>query len=112
MLAAALAGCTSTTGSYVNALSTQDPKWQSPQCQQARMDAMDYEAREEKQMGWGTGMLFGVYGIAMVASVKDHQRKQRKHFAREVHLQCSSLPLPKELQVDPSSATAVQTKYP
>jgi hypothetical protein len=47
-----------------------------------------------------------------VASVKDHQRKQRKHFAREVHLQCSSLPLPKELQVDPSSATAVQTKYP
>jgi hypothetical protein len=114
ILAAALAGCATSPTNYAAALSPQDPKWQSPQCLQARQAASDYDAREKKQMGWGTGLLFGPYGVAMMAAVKEHQAKQRKHFAREVHLQCSSLPLPKELQVDANSAagTANQAKYP
>jgi hypothetical protein len=114
MLVAALAGCATSPTNYAATLSPQDPKWQSLECQQARMAASDYDAREKKQMGWGTGLLFGPYGVAMMAAVKEHQAKQRKLFAREVHLQCSSLPLPKELQVDANAAagTANQTKYP
>jgi len=100
LLAAAVAGCATPPGDYAARLSPQDPKWQTPQCVQARMDATDYEAREKQQMNWQTGLMFGPYGVALMTAVKDHQRQQRKLLAREVHLQCSSLPLPRELQVE------------
>jgi hypothetical protein len=111
MLAAALAGCATSPGNYASGLSGQDPKWQSPECAQARMAALEYEAREKQQMDWGTGLLFGPYGIGLVTAIKENQQKQRKRFAREVHLQCSSLPLPKELQVEAGSQAGA-TKYP
>ncbi|SJM28317.1 hypothetical protein BQ8482_110247 [Mesorhizobium delmotii] len=68
----------------------------------------------KKQPGWGTGVFLGPYGLGLAAAIKEHQQKQRKLFARAVHLRCSSLPLPKELQSDlsPQAASANQTKYP
>jgi hypothetical protein len=114
LLAALAAGCATSPVNYSATLSQQDPKWQSPQCQQARLEASDYEAREKKQMGWGTGLLFGPYGVALMAAVKEHQAKQRKLFARKVHTQCSSLPLPKDLEIDESAQAdpASRAKYP
>ncbi len=75
------------------------------------MAASDYEAREKQHPGWGFVAL-GPYGLGIIAAVKEHEQKQRKLFAREVHLQCSSLPLPKALQGDPSPPAASETKYP
>jgi hypothetical protein len=114
MLAAMLAGCTTSSVDYSAALSEQDPKWQSPQCERIRAEALDYETRAKKNMGWGTGLLLGAYGIGLVAAIKDHERKQRTLFAREIHMQCSSQPLPKELQIDASSqeSASKRTKYP
>lgn len=112
-LAATMAGCATSPVDYGASLSKQDQKWASPGCQQARIEASDYDAREKKQPGWGTGVFLGPYGLGLAAAIKEHQQKQRKLFAREVHLRCSSLPLPKELQSEgPQAASANQTKYP
>ncbi|RRH96012.1 hypothetical protein EH240_23730 [Mesorhizobium tamadayense] len=109
-LAAALAGCVTSPVDYGAKLSQQDPKWASPECQQARMAASDYDAREKEHPGWGFGVLLGPYSMGLVASIKEHEQQQRKLFARNMHLQCSSLPLPKELEGAPEAIKP--TKYP
>lgn len=96
-----LAGCTSLPADYAATLSTQDPKWRSPQCEEIRAAAANYK---EKNISWATGLLLGPYGLGIVAASKEHQEKQRKQFAREMHMRCSSLPLPQKLQIA-SSAT-------
>jgi hypothetical protein len=85
---------------YAATLSNQDPKWSSPQCEEIRAAALNYKQRN---LSWAAGALIGPYGLALVAAGKEHQEKQRKLFAREMHLRCSSLPLPKELQISPST---------
>jgi hypothetical protein len=110
-LAAIVAGCTTSPVDYESSLSQQDQKWASPECQQARVAASGYDAREKQHPGWGFVAL-GPYGLGIIAATKEHEQKQRKLVAREVHLQCSSLPLPKELQGGLSHEGANQTKYP
>ena len=97
--AAMVAGCTSSPAAT---LSVQDPKWRSPQCEQIRAEALSYK---ERNLNWAAGMLIGPYGLAIVAAGKEHQEKQRKLLAREMHIRCSSLPLPKKLQVNPSTVS-------
>lgn len=109
-LAAALAGCATSPVDYGASLSAQDPKWASPQCLQARKAAADYAAREQTHPGWEFAAL-GPYGLGIIAATKEAEQKQRKLHARDVHLQCSSLPLPKELQGDLSPA-GEKAKYP
>ncbi|OHV88732.1 hypothetical protein [Mesorhizobium sp. ORS 3428] len=111
-VSAALAGCVTSPVEYEARLSQQDPKWASPECQRARMAAADYDAREKEHPGWGFGVLLGPYSMGLVAAIKEHEQKQRKLFAREVHLKCSSLPLPKALEGDPQAEAVKQTKYP
>jgi hypothetical protein len=103
LLAAMVAGCTSLPADYAATLSRQDPKWRSPECEQIRVAALDYK---EKNLSWGTGLLLGPYGLGLVAASKEHQEKQRKLLAREVHIQCSSLPLPKQLQINPPTTSS------
>ncbi len=66
-----------------------------------RRAALDYESREPDTLGWGTGMLLGPYGLGIAAASKEHREKQRAAFNRQMHLQCSSQPLPPELRVQP-----------
>ena len=100
VLAAMVAGCTTVPAEYAATLSNQDPKWLSPECEQIRAEALSYKQRN---LYWGAGLLIGPYGLALVAAGKEHQEKQRVLFAREMHLRCSSQPLPKKLQVNPSA---------
>ena len=95
LLAAMVAGCTSLPADYAATLSTQDPKWRSMQCEQTRREALAYK---ERDLRWSGGMLLGPYGLGIVAAGKEHQEKQRKLAAREMHLRCSSMPLPAHLQ--------------
>lgn len=99
LLAALAGGCTSLPADYAATLSTQDPKWRSPRCEQARAAALSYK---ERNLNWAAGLLLGPYSLAIVAAGKEHQEKQRRLLAREMHLRCSSLPLPKQLESDPS----------
>ena len=101
VVAAMVAGCTTAPAEYAATLSNQDPKWRSPECEQIRLQALSYK---ERNLNWAAGLLIGPYGLALVAAGKEHQEKQRKLLAREMHIRCSSLPLPKNLQIDPSTA--------
>jgi len=99
----ALAGCTTAAPrDYAASLPQHDPKWQSPECAQMRSAAMTYGEGKRPPLSWGAGALLGPYGLALAAAGKDHQEKQRQKFARDLHLACSSQPLPNELQVDPT----------
>ncbi|AZO31021.1 MULTISPECIES: hypothetical protein [Mesorhizobium] len=111
-LSAALAGCVSSPVDYEAKLSQQDPKWASPACQQARSAVTDYAQREKDHPGWGFGVLLGPYSMGMVAAVKEHEQQQRRLLARQMHLQCSSQPLPKELDFDPAIYAPKKAKYP
>ncbi|RWA72264.1 hypothetical protein [Mesorhizobium sp.] len=111
-LSAALAGCVSSAVDYEAKLSQQDPKWASPACQQARSAVTDYAQREKDHPGWGFGVLLGPYSMGMVAAVKEHEQQQRRLLARQMHLQCSSQPLPKELDFDPAIYAPKKAQYP
>ena len=102
VVAAMVAGCTTSPADYAGTLSNQDPKWRSPQCEQIRVAALNYK---ERNLNWTAGLLIGPYGLALIAAGKEHQEKQRKLLAREMHMRCSSLPLPKKLQISPSTTT-------
>ncbi|MER9596674.1 MULTISPECIES: hypothetical protein [unclassified Mesorhizobium] len=101
----ALAGCTTTPADYATTLSQQDPKWDSPDCKQIRLAALGYDDKvgERMAIGVASGLLLGPFGLPLAASADANQEKQRKLFAREMHMRCSSLPLPKELHLNPSS---------
>lgn len=53
-----------------------------------------------------SGLLLGPFGLPIAAAADANQEQQRKLFAREVHMRCSSLPLPKGLQMNPSRSGA------
>ncbi|RUW53280.1 MULTISPECIES: hypothetical protein [unclassified Mesorhizobium] len=110
-LAATMAGCATSPVDYGASLSQQDQKWATPQCQQARAAASDYAVREKTHPGWEFVAL-GPYGLGIIAATKEQEQKQRKRLARDVHLQCSSLPLPQELQGDLGPAGPDKAKYP
>jgi len=103
LLAAMIAGCASPPADYAAQLSRQDPKWRSPECQQIRAAAVNYQAGEKKTIGVATGMLLGPYGVGIALAGKDNRDKKRALFNREMHLRCSSKPLPPGLQIDPAA---------
>ncbi|TKT78212.1 hypothetical protein XW59_011280 [Aquamicrobium sp. LC103] len=94
----AVAGCTTPPAEYAATLSSQDPKWRSPQCEQIRAEAATFEAGKTKPLNMGAALLLGPYGLGIAMAGRQHQEEQRRLFAREMHVQCSSLPLPKKLQ--------------
>jgi hypothetical protein len=101
LLAAVVAGCMALPSDYAATLSTQDPKWRTPECERARSAGLEYK---EKAAPWAAGVLLGPYGLAIVAAAKENQEKQRKLRAREIHMQCSSQPLPQHLQINAAAA--------
>lgn len=113
--AMALAGCTTTPANYATTLSQQDPKWNSPDCKQIRLAALGYDDKTGERMaiGMASGLLLGPFGLPIAAAADANQEQQRKLFAREVHMRCSSLPLPKELLLNSTSQSGgKKTKYP
>jgi hypothetical protein len=97
-MAVLVAGCTSAPTKYTASLSMKDPKWQSAQCQEIRAEAANYK---EQKVSFASGALLGPYGLALAAAGKEHQEKKRRQLAREMHMRCSSQPLPRELRADP-----------
>ena len=93
----AVAACSAPQPSeYAASLSPQDPKWRSAECVKIRAAAVDY--KDGETLSFSAGMLGGPYGLGIALAGKEHQAKKRKQFARDMHLNCSSLPLPKSLE--------------
>lgn len=95
VLAAILAGCTTTPAAYMATLPASDSKWNTPECETARQAAATYE---DKNLNLGLALALGPYGLAIAAATRENSEKQRRRLAREVHLRCSSQPLPPELE--------------
>ncbi|MCO5162947.1 MAG: hypothetical protein M9939_17565 [Mesorhizobium sp.] len=97
----ALAGCASAPAPTSTALPQFDPKATSPECRTARAAAAEWEANRKPPMNLAVGALMGPYGLALAAASRDHQAKKRRLLARDVHLACSSAPLPAQLRAAP-----------
>ncbi len=95
-----LAGCTSTPDKYAASLSTTDPKWETQECRDIRLKALEFDNKvgQRVAIGVGVGLLLGPFGLPIAAASDAEREEARRLFAREVHLRCSSLPLPKNLQ--------------
>lgn len=105
-LALAAGGCSTTApGDYAATLSKKDRKYQSAACRRARAAAAQQAAEQDKTMSVAEGLMFGPYGVGMALAGKEHQEKKRRLAAREVHLRCSSQPLPAALRTDADRAS-------
>lgn len=105
VLLLALGGCSKTVpAEYASTLSPADPKWQTESCRQMRAEAARYDVDPEGTFTLGKGVLLGPYGIGMAVAGMEHRENKRRQFARDLHLQCSSRPVPQALEVSPMRA--------
>lgn len=76
------------------------PKYNTEDCKDMRQKALEYNDRVLSRMGAGVGLglLLGPFGIPLAAAGDVKQNEERKAWAREVHLACSSDPLPNNLR--------------
>lgn len=77
-----------------------DPKWDTQECKDIRLAAVSYNDKVGSRVaiGLASGLLLGPFGIPIAIAADANQDEVRKGFNREIHLRCSSQPLPKELQ--------------
>ena len=77
-----------------------DPKYSSEECKEMRIKALEYVDQILGRMG--TGLAFGVFlgpmGVPIAAASELPLNEERKSWSREVHLACSSDPLPNRLR--------------
>lgn len=102
-----LAGCVTQPANYAATLSVQDPKWNSSECEQIRLAAINYDDKvgQRVAIGLASGLLLGPFGLPIAVAADMNQNEKRKMFAREVHMRCSSLPLPDNLKIVPPQKT-------
>lgn len=100
-----LAGCTMQPDKYAGTLAITDPKWNSQECKDVRLAALSYNDKVGGRIaiGLASGILLGPFGLPIAIAADANQEEKRKAFTREVHLRCSSAPLPKNLQEKPAN---------
>jgi hypothetical protein len=100
-VAAVAAGCSPKPALYAETLPANDPKFNSPACEEIRLAALSYDDKvgQRVAIGLASGLLLGPFGIPIAAAADANQDEQRRLFSREVHMRCSSQPLPPHLQV-------------
>jgi hypothetical protein len=93
------AGCATEPQKYLAGLSPSDPKWQSAACKavRARADSFEQEEKERLKQSIAVGLL-SPSGALATTNVTNQHNVRLKQFNREVHLKCSSAPLPDDLQ--------------
>lgn len=98
-----VASCTSTPDKYAASLPHDDPKYNSQECKDIRLKALEFDNKVGSRVaiGLGAGLLLGPFGIPIAAAADAEREDARKLFAREIHMRCSSKPLPKHLEVKP-----------
>ena len=103
-----LAGCTATPDKYAASLPQNDPKYNTQECRDIRLAALSFDNKVGSRMaiGLASGLLLGPFGLPIAAASDAEREEARKHFAREIHMRCSSKPLPKNLEVKPDEKTA------
>ena len=92
------AGCATQPEAYVEGLGTTDAKWQTPACKAMRQRAGAYE-QEESDRFKSEFLMHAISpsGTLATINVTNQRNIRRRQFSRDVHLACSSQPLPAEL---------------
>lgn len=104
-LLAVLAGCTATPDKYAASLPQNDPKYNTQECKDVRLSALHFDNKVGSRMAVGvaSGLLLGPFGLPLAAAADAEREEARKSFAREIHMRCSSQPLPKNLEAKPKA---------
>jgi len=91
-------GCSTAPASYVGSLSPADRKWQTQACRDVRGRAANFDSEEKERLKTSAmiGLLSPSSALA-TANVTNQQNIRRRQFNRELHLKCSSAPLPDDL---------------
>ena len=107
-----LAGCTATPDRYAASLPQDDPKYNSQECKDIRLQALNFDNKVGSRVaiGLASGLLLGPFGLPIAAMSDAEREDARKMFAREIHIRCSSKPLPKNLEVKPKATTKPATR--
>lgn len=94
-----LAACAPKPANYASTLAHTDPKWESEDCKAIRLAALNYDDKVGQRLAIGvaSGLLLGPFGLPLAAAADAEQDDQRRAFSRELHVRCSSLPLPETL---------------
>ncbi len=91
-------GCAVEPANYVGSLSHSDRKWQSAACRDARQRAETYEAEEKERLKSSVMVgLLSPSGTLATVNVTNQQNVRRRQFNRDLHIACSSAPLPDDL---------------
>ena len=99
LVAWGLAGCAENPNEISNNY-IEDPKYQTKECTEMRQKALQYNDRVLGRVGTGlaVGIFLGPLVIPFAAGADVAQNEERKAWSREVHLACSSNPLPENLK--------------
>lgn len=93
------AGCATQPEAYVSSLSHSDRKWQSSACREARQGAANYAAVESERLKSSAMIgLLSPSGTLATVNVTNQQNVRRRQFNRDLHLACSTAPLPDDLK--------------
>lgn len=96
-----LVGCTPTPAKYAASLPEDDPKWNTQECKDIRLQALNFDNKVGSRVaiGLASGLLLGPFGLPIAAAADGEREDARRDYAREVHVRCSSKPLPSNLAV-------------
>ncbi len=106
-----VAGCASKPQQFTGQLDQADKKYNSKECADIRLKALEYDDRVGSRVaiGLATGLLLGPFGLPIAASADASQNAEREAWNREIHLRCSSKPLPASLTPAKPNEPALRT---
>lgn len=112
VLVSLISGCTATPDKYAASLPQNDPKYNTQECKDIRLQALSFDNKTGSRMaiGLASGLLLGPFGLPIAAASDAEREEARKLFAREIHMRCSSKPLPKNLEVKPDEKSAAKPR--
>jgi hypothetical protein len=107
-----LAACAPKPQIYAESLPSDDPKWKTPECVSIREKAFGYDDKvaERAVGGLALGLVLGPFGIPFAVAADASQNEDRRSFAREVHMRCSSKPLPEKLKTPDEQKKDLEAK--
>ena len=90
LLAATLAGCAARPQQTLGTLNTTDPRFDTPECREIRLRALQYDDRVGERLAVGvvSGLLLGPFGLPIAAAADARQDEERQAFNREIQLRC------------------------
>lgn len=111
-LCVSVAACAANPQKTTMELAVTDPKYNSKECQEIRLKALEYNDRvvERAALGLVGGLLLGPFALPMAIAADSSQNQQRDAFNQEIETRCMTNP-PKRLPPQ-APAVSVDERFP